>query len=200
MPVKSLRFLGKVISDTVSLTVNMGNHTVFDGTITAADSNSLMTLFRTEIPAEFLTSIPMSVLVSNGSVVMTQILINQQLVSNNRFSMFQLTLLHDATEWEEKLNIMIKIADPPFSDQQLNFLRSLDPEDWEEQHRLLNVHQCYYEIASPNSWAPIPVADPRKNVRLNGTLQIPQRRLGQDGTWHWTMETGDVLSYDLKLS
>jgi small nuclear ribonucleoprotein (snRNP)-like protein len=65
MPVKSLRFLGKVISDTASLTVNMSNKTVFDGTIAAVDNNLPMVLFQTEIPTEFLTSIPMSVLVSN---------------------------------------------------------------------------------------------------------------------------------------
>jgi len=198
MPVKSLRFLGKVISDTASLTVNMSNKTVFDGTIAAVDNNLPMVLFQTEIPTEFLTSIPMSVLVSNGSILMEQILINQQLVDNNRYSTFQLTLLSNA-DLEERLKIMAKVADPPFSESELEFLHSQDPADWEKQYQLIADHQCNLQIFDLNTWAPIPADDPRENVKLNGILQIPQRRERQTGTWHWTMESGDVLSYDLKL-
>ena len=198
MLVKSLRFLGQVSGDTdVSMIVTMAGQSVFDGTIAAIDNNkSSVVLFQTQIPSVCSNIIPMTVMVSSGTVVMEQVLINQQLVFNKNYNSFQLAAFQNANK-EEKLNLISKIANPPFTDQQLEFLRSPDPKDWDEQKQLIDRHQCSLEIADPNVWASIPIDDPRKNVMLNGILQQPQRRPDQNGTWHWTIESGNILSYDL---
>jgi len=200
MLVKSLIFMGRVTSDTdVSMTVTMANQIVFNGTVVAVDNKSSSTLFQTEIPINCLNIVPMTVAVSSGTIIMDQILINQTLVSNERYSFFQLALLQHAN-WEETIDIMLTVADPPFSQSELNLLRSQNPEDRDKQTQLINAHQCALEMPDPDVWGIIPINDPRENVRLNGILQIPQRRPGQDGTWHWTVESGNILSYDLILA
>ena len=40
--------------------------------------------------------------------------------------------------------------------------------------------------------------DARANVKINGTLQIPNMELA--GTWSWTVSAGDTLSYDLNVA
>jgi hypothetical protein len=202
MPIKSLRFLGTILSDTnVSMVVTLETDIIFNGTLTA-DKNSQVPLvmFETKMPPNFLKTIPMTVAVSNGTIVLTQILVNQQLVTNKRYNEFQLANLKFAETTEEKLEIISQVAAPPFSQEQLEFLRSQNPADWKEQEQLLIDHQCNLIINDPNVWTTYSNGDPRENVRLNGILQIPQRRPGQTGTWNWTIESGNILSYDLKYA
>jgi SAM-dependent methyltransferase len=43
------------------------------------------------------------------------------------------------------------------------------------------------------------VEESRFNVMINGQPQSAQRGPGENGTWHWTITAGSVLSYDLKI-
>jgi len=202
MLTRTLRFLGAILSDTdVSIIVTMGTDIIFNGTLTA-DKNSQvpMVMFETKMPPDFLKTIPMTVAVSSGIIVLNQVLVNQQIVANKRYNEFQLTALNFAETKEEKLEIISQVAVPPFSSEQIEFLHSQNPADWKEQEKLLIDHQCNLMMPDPDVWATYLIDDPRKNVILNGILQIPQRRPGQDGTWHWTVESGDILSYDLILA
>jgi hypothetical protein len=57
-------------------------------------------------------------------------------------------------------------------------------------------HDSFVDIADDDGTG---IKDPRSNVVINGRPQKADRTWG-NGTWHWTVDPGSVLEYDLTIT
>lgn len=197
---KTLRFFGKTNSvKDVTVVVTLGQHTVFDGIIAPGQENHV--LFEVSaVPLDFTGLIPMTVRVTNGSVTMGEILINHRYILNPAFDDHTKSRIRSAATWSQKILMLTDIADPVFSADQIEFLQQDDPAIWNQQEQLLYKHRCHLALTGPDLWESSgqwsSLADSRQNVMIDHVQQTS----GTTGTWHWTVSTGQTLSYDLVIS
>jgi len=198
MTARTLRFLGT--STHADVTVTLGNHTVFTGPVPSGP-----VLFEiSDFSMEFVGSVPMTITVNTGTVTMQEIMINAQRIPNPKYS--DQSKFRSAVTWNEKVSLIAQLATPAFSESEIElllsdpfYIRYHDETRFLKQTQLLNKHGCNLTIHDLDSWAPVCVGESRFNIMINHCPQSVQRDAGENGTWHWTITAGSVLSYDLKI-
>jgi ubiquinone/menaquinone biosynthesis C-methylase UbiE len=206
MTTRTLRFFGSNIDGDVTMLVTVNNQTVFDGTI-ARDQQGF--LFEAHgIPLDFSGSLPMTVSIIRGSVTLGTVQISHDRIPNLIYNQENLSRFRSAETWTQKVSILCELANPSFTQEQIEFLLLEDPEHWVAQEKILGQHGCELTVIDPNSWREAKLYDKlsddpndvRQHVTLNGILQVVPRGPGLNGTWSWTIHSGDVLACDLIIS
>ena len=193
-----------------SIVVTLNHRPVFNGTITQSRGDYL---FQThDIPLDFSGSLPMTVSVTSGTLSMGDVQITHDRIPNPIYNHEILGRFRSAETWAEKVSILCELANPVFSQEQIEFLLLEDPEHWAAQEKILNQHGCELTVLGPDSWREANrydgdpddydnvINDVRQNVTLNGVLQVVPRGPGLNGTWSWAISSGDVLCCDLIIS
>lgn len=206
MTTRTLRFFGSNIDGDVTMLVTVNNQTVFDGTITRDQQGFLFEAHG--IPLDFSGSLPMTVFIIRGSVTLGTVQISHDRIPNPIYNQENLSRFRSAETWTQKVSILCELANPSFSQEQIEFLLLEDPEHWIAQEKILGQHGCELTVIDPNSWREAKLYDRhsddpndvRQNVTLNGILQVVPRGPGLNGTWSWTIHSGDMLCCDLIIS
>jgi SAM-dependent methyltransferase len=198
MATRNLKFLGH--STHADLTVKLGTQIVFNGS--AANGPVLFEV--SEFPMDFAGTVPMTIAVNNGTVTLKETLINYQRILNPIYNDQQ--RFKSAKTWAEQVSMISELADPAFSQDQIEFLQSenlynsfFGHANFYNQEQLLYQHRCNLTVIDRDSWSPVCVGESRSNVVIDGRPQLPQRGPDENGTWEWTITSGSVLSCDLKI-
>jgi SAM-dependent methyltransferase len=198
MTTRNLKFLGH--STHADLTVKLGTQIVFNGS--AANGPVLFEV--SEFPMEFAGTVPMTIAVNTGTVTLKETLINYQRILNPIYNDQQ--RFKSAKTWAEQVSIISELADPAFSQDQIEFLQSenlyntlFGHANFYNQEQLLYQHGCNLTMIDRDSWAPVCVGESRSNIVIDGYPQLPQRGPDENGTWECTITSGSVLSCDLKI-
>lgn len=197
---RSLRFFGALPEHgDVILSVTVNGQLIFDNHIVQGHDNFLFEV--NDIAMDFTGSVPMEVLISRGTLTMSTVMINYNRIPNPIYNDHTLRRFQSAMTWSEKISIMRDLADPGFSQDQIDFLLLDDPAQWIQQEEILDHHGCGLTVLDPAAWREVNLDDePRTTVTINGILQIPQRGVDEIGAWHWPLTAGDVMCCDLMIA
>jgi hypothetical protein len=204
MTTRTLKFYGRGYGTTpASISVTQNGVNVYTGTVTTinaatTDPADQVELFTSETTVDFSGTIPMTVEVTNGTVIFAWITGNYCNRPNPVYSNAQLTILRDpATTNAEKIAIYSSVAVPSFSAAELAVLETGTTV---EVQAILKTHNAQIALSTgPTGFSATMVGDQRSNVYIDGVLQSTPnpRPSGRDGTWYWAVNQGSVLSYDL---
>ena len=197
-------------SSPAQITVTANGNTVFSGTVSAVDQplpplpNLAITLSEIlctfEIDQAFTGQIPMTCVVSSGTVIFAQIFANYVSIPNPVYTPEQITILTSPTTTQaERVTIYTQVANPPLSQTDIDTL--LDPAATQEQkNEIIEAHNCTTEIWSGvDGFGAIDSTDARTSVAIDGIAQTPEHG-DLPGTWWWTINTGSTLSYQLDVN
>jgi len=198
MTTRTLRFLGT--SSAADITVTMGTQIVFDGSVGPGPA-----LFEiSDFSMDFAGIMPMTITVNTGTVTMQETMINGQPILNPKYR--DQSKFKSAVTWHEKVHLIAQLATPAFSESEIElllsdpfYIRYHDEARFRKQNQLMNEHGCNLTIRDLDSWAPVCVGESRFNIMINHCPQSVQRGPGENGTWHWTITAGNMLSYDLTI-
>jgi len=192
------------------ITVTASGNTVFSGTVNTLNqpvpslpnpdlelTNILCTF---EIDQSFVGQIPMTCVVSSGTVIFAQINANYVAIANPVYTPEQITTITnpDSTQ-AERVAIYTQVANPPLS--QLDIDTLLDPTvPREEKQVIVAAHNCLPYISSgADGYGMIDNTDARSLVFINDIAQTPDHG-DLPGTWWWTINTGSTLAYQLDVA
>lgn len=197
---RSLRFFGALPEHgDVTLSVTVNGQLILDNHMVQKHGDFLFEI--NDIAMDFTGSVPMEVLITQGTLTLSTVMINYNRIPNPIYNDHILRRFQSAMTWSEKISIMRDLADPGFSQDQIDFLLLDDPAHWIQQEGILDQHGCGLTVLDPGSWREVNLDDdPRTTVTINGILQIPCRGVGEMGTWHWTLTAGDVMSCYLMIA
>jgi hypothetical protein len=207
MTTRTLKFYGRGYGATpASISVTQNGINVYTGEVTTINAPitewpDQIVLFTSETTVDFNGTIPMSVEVTNGSVVFAWITGNYCSMLNPVYSTEQLEILQSPTSTDaEKLAVYSAAAVPPFSPEEI---AALETGTVAENNIIIASHNASIYISSgPDNFDTIFNGDERSNVSIDG---IPQntptpRPEGQNGTWFWQVTSGSTLTYDLNVN
>ena len=209
---RTLRFYGKGFGSTpATMDVVMDGTTIFSGPITTVDeqfniadvpgwpASYYNVNFTAELPVLFAGLKPMTVTVTNGTIVVGVITANYQSVPNPVFTTEEFDKLNDinTSTDAERLAIRSAKAVPAFSQADLDIIAG----PWSPAKQVVYVaHGVATYVGDPTSWYDTNIpGDSRANTVLNGVATTPDRLSGEDGTWAWTLYSGDTLAYNLEI-
>jgi hypothetical protein len=208
---RTVQILGQGYGATPSeITVTTNGNTVFSGPVNTQDQTvpalpnldlTLANILCTfEIDLAFSGQIPMTCTVASGTVIFTEILANYVSIPNPVYTPTQLaTLSNFDTPWSESVAIYTEVANPPFSQQDIDTL--LDPTVTKEEKNAIKVaHNCTMTVSSgADGYGLIYNDDSRSQVTING-IETPAGHVAPyDGTNWWTINAGSTLSYNLNV-
>jgi hypothetical protein len=210
---RTIKFLGQGYGATpAQVTITANGNVVFSGAVDTVDQlrpvlpnpslNLDGDLGTFEIDQAFNGQIPMTCTVNSGTVIFSQIMINNVYMSNPGYTSEQLaTLNNPATTPAERVAIYTPVANPPLSQQDIDTL--LDPATTPAQaYAIQEAHNCQpYGYSGNDGWFPLNLtnADPRTSVSIDGVFQTPDRDPDLGGTWWWTVFSGSTMSYQLSV-
>jgi len=207
---RTLKFYGLGYGETpASISVTQDGINIYTGEITTTDNSSInlqavenqVVLFTSETPVDFTGTIPMSIEVTNGTVVFAWITGNYSPVLNPAYSAAQLAVLRSPTSTiEERLVVYSAVAVPAFSSEEIAIFETGTSL---EKNAILEAHNASIYVSSgSDEYHYIYQGDERSSVKINGidaTTPDP-RPDGQAGTWFWPISQGSVLTYNLNIS
>lgn len=186
------------------IVVTVNGSTVFSGTVNTVNeplppqpSNIMLddVLCAFEVDGAITGEIPMTCVVSAGTVIFTKIIANHVWIPNPIYTSQQCATLNDPTvPWADKTAIWSAAANPPFSQQDIDTLND-SAAPWATKQAILEAHNCYQSINSGvNTYDNVASTDPRNAVTIDGVVQTPDRS-GLPGCWWWTIGAGTTLGY-----
>jgi len=206
MTTRTLKFYGRGYGETpAAISVTQNGVNVYTGEVTTinaprTDWPDQVVLFTSETTVDFTGTIPMSVEVTNGTVVFAWITGNYCMIPNPVYNSAQLEILQSPTSTkEEKIAVYSAVAVPPFSSEELAILETGTAL---ETNAVLESHNAMVMISSgSDGYSLIYSGDERSSVEIDGVLQsTPDPRPGdQTGTWFWSVDQDSVLTYDLNV-
>lgn len=215
---RTIRFYGKGFGATpAEMTVTLDGTEIFSGTVVTLDQpldistiptwpdNFYDINFTAELPVLFDGEKPMTVTVTNGTVVVGDITANYLLIANPVFTAEEIAALSDinSSTPQQRLAIRSAKAVPAFTQTDLDIIAGTDQS---AKQALYIEHGVATYVGDPTLWAdtitnPVDgVDDSRVNVVINGVAQNPSRNPGQNGTWSWPLYEGDVMQCNLKIN
>jgi hypothetical protein len=204
MTIKTLKFYGRGYGSTpATISVTQNGVNVYTGAVTTfdeprADMKDPVVLFESTTTVDFEGLIPMSIEVTNGSVVFAWIAENYATITNPIFSEAQLPILRSPLSTnEEKITIYSAVAVPPFSTEEIELLYT--GTEYEKKAILADHNASLLINGGPDQFGDINIGEGRANVAINGIPKIPLSPRPEDkkGTWNWEVSAGSVLTYDL---
>lgn len=212
MAIRTIQMLGKSFGATPSMVVaTFDGNQIFNGTVTTVDQPvwSLPNpelipqqdlLFTFDVDTELNGQIPMTVTVSNGTVIFGSVLANYVGMINPAYTPEQLAQLADPTLTRaERDAIYQTVANPPLTAEELATLA--DPAVAQSvKNTIVQEHGAAVVVSSgPSGFRRIEPTDPRINPSIDGVAQNPDRT-DSPGTWWWVISAGSSLAYDLEIS
>jgi hypothetical protein len=210
---RTLRFYGKGFGSTpATMNVVMDGTTIFSGPITTVDEqfntadvpgwplSYYDVNFTAELPVLYAGLKPMTVTVTNGTIVVGVIQANYQSIPNPVFTTEEFNQLADinSSTAEERLAIRSAKAVPAFSQADLDIIAG---SDLAAKQVVYVAHGVATYVGDPTLWDDtIGVGDSRVDTVLNGVSTTPGRWPGEDGTWAWILYSGDTLAYNMQVT
>lgn len=210
MAIRTIQIHGKSFGATPNMVVaTLDGSQVFNGAVTTVNEpvwslpnlalvNQQDLLFTFDVDTDLTGEIPMTVTVSDGTVIFGEILTNYVSMYNPVYTAEQITeLANPSTTPAQRNAIYETVANPPLSTEELTTLA--DPGVAQSvKNTILRQHGCSMMVSSgPSGFQVLDYADPRSNPSINGVAQNPTR--DQSGTWWWAISAGSSLSYDLLI-
>jgi hypothetical protein len=210
---RTVQFLGQGFGDTpVSLTVTANNETVFDGVVStlaeplpeaAWPEDDSVSLFVLQIPVDFSGSFPMTIKVKSGwGIKFVTATANYVPVPNPVYTPEQFAIVTSPDGGQQALDIVVSLATPPFTQEEIDVLANPDtPEP--EYRALLSAHGVSIYVSGGDDfyddmfWP----GDSRTDVTLDGNPVEPPdpRPDGLDGDWTWTVPVDSTLTFNFHL-
>jgi hypothetical protein len=215
---RTYQFFGQGFgTDPVSVDVALNGNPVYSGTVPTVDQpfsdnwyspDLYRVLFTIESPVEFAGTLPISVSVNSGSgLKLAFTLANYCWVKNpvftpaQGFTQAQFEALNNNIRSTESLNIFTALANPPFTQEEIDKLTNPETTQFEFNPLLISHNVSPYVPGGPDNFKNsfVAMADPRTNVTLDGVpIQPPNPRPPeQGGMWTWSIYPGSVLTFDL---
>lgn len=195
-------------AEPVSITATANGNTVFNGTITtineplptgAPDPAQFTVIFTMEIPVEFSGTVPMSVTVNSGTgFAFAHVRSNYMYIPNPIYSSEQWTVISADAQSAESLAIQTSLANPPFSQSELDTLSNPSTTQ-AEYYTILNAHGLIpYIMGGPGNFsASFWPTDSRTNVTIDGNPMTPPnpRPPEYTGDWTWKVPAASTLAF-----
>jgi len=195
-------------AEPVSITATANGNTVFNGTINTInepfttawlDPAQFTVIFTMEIPVEFSGTVPMSVTVNSGNgIAFAHVRSNYMYMPNPIYSSEQWAVISANAQSAESLTIQTSLANPPFSQAELDTLSN--PATTQEQYyTILNAHGLIpYIMGGPGNFsAAFWPSDSRTDVTIDGNPVSPPnpRPPEYTGDWTWKVSAGSTLAF-----
>jgi hypothetical protein len=209
---RTLRFYGKGFGSTpATMDVVLDGTTIFSGPVTTVDetfntaevpswpASYYDVNFTAELPVLFTGLKPMTVTVTNGTIVVGQITANYQGIPNPVWTTEEFNALNDinSSTAEERLAIRSAKAVPEFSQVDLDIIAGTDQT---AKQVVYVTHGVATYVGDPTLWDDTPAGiDSRVDTVLNGVSVTPDRLPDENGTWSWSLYSGDTLAYNLDI-
>lgn len=196
-------------ANAAEIAVTANGNTVFSGTVNTVDQplpqlpnleielpNILCTF---EIDQTFTGQIPMTCLVTAGTVIFADINANYSAMTNPVYTAEQLAILNDpSTTQATRVSIYTQVAVPPLTQPEIDILLDTGAPS-SEKKAILQSHNCAVIISSgANGYQTIDNTDARSSVAIDGVAQTPDRG-DLPGTWWWKINNGSTLAYQLDV-
>jgi hypothetical protein len=207
---RTVQFLGQGYGvSAAEITVTASGNTIFSGAVNTVDQPlpqlpnlgiELPTVLCTfEVDMSFSGKIPMTCVVSAGTLIFADIYANYSRIPNPVYTAEQIAILEDpSTTQATRVSIYTQVAVPPLSQPEIDILLDTGAAA-SEKAAILQAHNCTVIISSgADGYVSIDDTDARSNVSIDGIAQTPDR--GElPGTWWWKINTGSTLAYQLDV-
>jgi hypothetical protein len=200
---RTIQFLGSGYAPTgtepITVSATLNGNVVYTGTIPTAYTSVIdhlptgqVVLFTCELPANFASTVPMSISLDNPvgvTVFFEEVLSNYMAIANPVYTPAQFNTLIDPTSTiTERMAIWTACAVPPLSEADIAVLNNGNPTWTPEKQAVLVAHNLTLTVSS-GATTFISVNggnEPRTNVVING--ESVTRSADPTGVWGWVVE------------
>ena len=209
MAKRTVQFYGQGLGpDTTEITVTFQGQTVFSGPV----PTFLGILPPEEIPVLFSIndldvtdqgSFAVTVTPTAQEVIVSKVLANYTLIINPIYSWEQWEIITDSSKQEQALAIISSLANPPFTDAEIEILVNPDSTQ-QERDAILEAHGVSYTVStgptgfSDDFWD----GDSRTNVTINGETppEPPTPRPDNlQGDWGYLVPNNEIMAFDFNI-
>lgn len=209
---RTLKFVGKGFGDTpASIVASVNGNVVYSGEITTAplpvsmDYTTYGPIFTAEIPVEFYGNIPVSVQITNGTIVVGETMANYNSTRNPAILEPQWAIISNpASTVEERTAAFGVNATPPFTAEEiatLNAFNESDPASVAACEAIQTAHGVSPFISTGADVFTAIYPDPEQDPKIDG-IPIPVPNPQPDpNTGDWTFEApqGTTLTFTLVI-
>jgi hypothetical protein len=202
----------------VEISVTANGSQVFNGPVSTLDQplptplqwplDQSEILFSIEVPVEFQGTVPMEITVNSGSgIAFMSEFANYVPIPNPVYTPEQFAIITGPNPGQQGLDIMTSLANPPFTQEEIDILSNPDSPS-AECDALLAAHNVSIDVSSGAQGFEVnfytgdgttEVVDSRTNVSLNGIPLVADRLPGFMGDWSWCVPVDSTLAFTLNI-
>lgn len=209
MTKRTIQFYGQGWGvNTTEITATFQGQTVYTGPVpTFSDvlpQNEMPVLFSVDsLDVTDQGAFAVTITPTSGDLVVSYVLANYTLIINPIYSWEQWEIITDSSKQAQALEIISSLANPPFSDAEIEIL--VNPESTQqERDAILAAHGVSYTVSTGPTGFSVAIwdSDSRTNVTINGEVPIAPpvpRPANLQGDWVYYVLANQPMAFDLNI-